>query len=143
MKLSVCGTNFVTSFAPCELPHFCATTKLSDSHEKNASDLVVKLDFDFNIPLTFRGYPKFLAQLNCCMPCSRTPVGRDYSRVAFALHIKSRHPHSVQYMTELYRFTFVTAYNISVYASLWSLPSSLQDSIQSSLSKLLWQLLAS
>ena len=37
---------------------------------------------------------------------------------------------SYQYMTELYRFTFVAACSLSVYASLWSLPSSLQDSIR-------------
>jgi hypothetical protein len=33
-------------------------------------------------------------------------------------------------MTELYRFTFVAAYHLSVYASLWLLPSTSQDSIQ-------------
>ena len=51
-------------------------------------------------------------------------------RVAFDLLYSLSTHCSFQYMTELNCFTCVTAYNLSVYASLWSLPSSLQDSIQ-------------
>jgi hypothetical protein len=59
--LSVCGPNFVNPFAPCALPPFIATMDSSDFQKKNESCLVVKLDFDLNIPLTFPGSPKFLA----------------------------------------------------------------------------------
>jgi hypothetical protein len=68
--------NFVTPFAPQELPCFNATTRSSDFQKKNASDLVVKLDFDLNIHLTFPGSPKFPTQPIGCMPRSRTPVDR-------------------------------------------------------------------
>ncbi len=64
------------SFAPCTLLHLIATTTSSDFQKKNASDLVVKLDFDLNIHLTFPGSPKFLTYLVDHMPRSRTPVDR-------------------------------------------------------------------
>lgn len=136
MKLSVCSSTFVNPFAPCALPHFITTTGSSDFHEKNASDLILlKFDFDFNILLTFRGSPKFLAQLISYMPRSRTPVNRYFLFQKFACCLRSYNTVSAftlcsKYLTVLYHFTFVAAYNFSVYASLWSLPSSLQDSIR-------------
>lgn len=68
--------NFVTPFAPQKLLCFSATTRPSDFQKKNASDLVVKLDFDLNIHLTSPGSPKFLTQPTGYMPRSRTPVDR-------------------------------------------------------------------
>ncbi len=68
--------NFVTPFAPQILLCFITTTRSSDFQKKNASGLVVKLDFDLNIHLTFPGSPKFLTQPVDYMPRSRTPVDR-------------------------------------------------------------------
>jgi hypothetical protein len=76
VEFVVCGPNFVIPFAPRALPRFIATTESSDFQEKNESCLVVKLDFDLNIPLTFPGSPKFLTQLIDDMPRPRTPVDR-------------------------------------------------------------------
>ena len=109
MKFSVCSSTFVNPFAPCALLHFFATMSSSDFQKKNASNLIFKFDFDFNIRLTFPGSPKFLTQLDCYMPRSRTPVDRYFlfQKLAYCL----RAPYTVSastlcsiYLTVLYHF---------------------------------------
>ena len=71
------------------------------------------------------------------MPCSRTPVSPfpGGTRCCLRYSIFTRHLHS-RYLTGLNHFTLVsrrfriTACNLPVYASRWSLPSTSQDSVR-------------